>query len=325
VATFSRRGRRWRAAVCVQGVRESRSFDTRTEAREWAAARERALLVGDRGVVSAGTLHGLFERYVREVCPLHRGERWEVVRIERIKRELADLPLRGCVPAVFAAWRDARLKMVSAASVQREMTLLRSVFESARRDWGLVDVNPLKDIRRPGSSPPRRRRILDTEIAAICEKLSYVNGVRPETLSQEVAVAFLLAIETAMRAGELLSLRWVDVDLRARVAHLSATKNGDPRDVPLSTRAVELIELMPRSRATVFAVSAATRDALFRRARDAAGLRDLHFHDSRAEATTRLARRLDVLLLARVTGHRDPRSLMVYYRETAADIARLLE
>ena len=99
------------------------------------------------------------------------------------------------------------------------------------------------------------------------------------------------------------------------------TKNGDSRDVPLSLRAREILAAMPRDRPTCFDVHPGSRDAMFRRAVKAAQDEDLRFHDSRAEAIWRLSKKLDVLELARVIGHRDVRSLMSYYATSADDLA----
>lgn len=96
------------------------------------------------------------------------------------------------------------------------------------------------------------------------------------------------------------------------MARLPKTKNGDARAVPLSARAVELLRLLPGRRP--FTISSASLDTLFRKARDRAGVADLHFHDSRGEAITRLARKLDLMELCDMIGHRDPKSLLFYYK-----------
>ena len=132
----------------------------------------------------------------------------------------------------------------------------------------------------------------------------------PETLQQQVGFAFLMSLHTAMRAGEVLRY-----ELRGTVAHLALTKNGDPRDVPLSARALRLHALCPQ-----YTVSSASLDALFRKARKAAGLDGFVFHDARASALTRMSKHVDVLTLARISGHRNISQLMTYYRETAAEI-----
>jgi integrase len=110
-----------------------------------------------------------------------------------------------------------------------------------------------------------------------------------------------------------------NIDLTRRVAHLAMTKNGTSRDVPLSPRALALLERLGER---VFDLSAASLDALWRKAKGRTPVQDLHFHDLRAEALTRLSRVFSVLELARISGHKDLNLLMrVYYREDAADLA----
>jgi integrase len=206
--------------------------------------------------------------------------------------------------------------------VDREITLLRGVFRLARREWQWMTGDPWVDVSRPKQPPPRDRRISEEEIQAILTACGYCEGARPDDRYQETAVLFLLAIETAMRAGELVGLAWDRVDLDRRVATLEQTKNGTGRRVPLSSRAVELLRSLEGLHPVrCVAISSSVLDATFRRARWRAGIEGLTFHDTRHEAITRLARRLDLLDLARMVGHRDPRSLMIYYNATAEELA----
>ena len=122
-----------------------------------------------------------------------------------------------------------------------------------------------------------------------------------------------------MRSGEITGLTWDKVG--AKSVHLPRTKNGDYREVPLSKRAREILEEMPRESGMVFNLSPELRDALFRKARDRAKIVDLHFHDTRAEAIWRLSKKLDVMELARMIGHRDLKSLMLYYNTSADELA----
>lgn len=114
-----------------------------------------------------------------------------------------------------------------------------------------------------------------------------------------------------------------DVHLSARYVTLPRTKNGDVREVPLSMRAVDIIKALPEGDGPVFGLDDALRDALWRKTRPLA-LADLHFHDARSEAIWRLSKKLDVLQLARVIGHRDLNSLLIYFRESASDMATRL-
>lgn len=329
MASISRRGDGWRAQIYRAGTRESRTFATRAEAADWAALREAEIVRGE-ATGSAHTFARAVERYRESVVPLMRSQRSELARLAIISRhDWASRPLRDLTPGVLSAWRDARLKSASAGTVLREMTTIRGVLEYARRDLGWLSSNPISEVRRPPEPPDRHRLISDAERDALLSAWGWEGRV--ETVAHEAACALLVALETAMRAGEILGLEWSRVDLDKRVARLERTKNGDRREVPLSTRAVELLRLMqgrrlahvraPRADGRIWHIDVDTLGVLFRRARADAGIDDVRFHDSRATAITRLSRILGPLELARMIGHRDLGSLLIYYRETAESLA----
>ena len=323
MATFTKRGNRWRVQIMIDGVRQSATFRTKGEAANWARDQEDLRA----SPTARKTLGDAFDRYAKEVTPNKRGEKWELVRLTLLgKHSFANTLMADITPATLAEWRDDRLKQVAAASVAREMTIINSVLELARREWGWMTTSPHKDVRKPRSPRPRDRRISEAEIMAICGQLGYIEGEPVTTKQPQIAVAFMLAIETAMRAGELMALEWADVHLEQRYVALHTTKNEDKRNVPLSKRAVELFTMLQGfDPVKVFTVSGSTRDTLFRNAVKRADVIGLTFHDSRHEALTRLARKLDVLDLARMVGHRDVKSLMIYYNATATEIASRLD
>lgn len=319
MASIRKRGGAWRAEVYRDGKRDSQSFRTKAEAVAWSMQRE-AELVGKR--LPDRTLADALKRYGREVSPTHKGERWEVVRCDALARiPLAARRLATITASDMAQRRDERLREVTAGTVRREMGLLRSVFDYAIREWGWLKENPLATVKKPPAPPARRRRITDDEIARVTMALGY-DGGDPKNASQRVATAFLLAIETAMRSSEITGLTWGRVGEKS--VTLPKTKNGDQRDVPLSTAARAIIAAMPHDSELVFGLDLALRDALFRKAVKRAGIDNLHFHDSRAEAIWRLSKKLDVMELARMIGHRDLRSLMIYYNTSADELADCL-
>jgi len=333
MATYRKRSAGWRAEVFRMGVRDSQTFATKAQAVAWATQREADILAG-KGRAGSGdfTVLQALEKYRVEVSVGKPGRRWEEIRIDRFARELDFVGERIAEIEAdqLARWRDARLKQVSAPTVTREMNLLSSIFEQAKREWRWCRHNPVREIRRPGNNRPRDRRISAAEEQALLDALGYVDGRAPQTQMQEVAYAFLIALETAMRKGEILTLKRDALHLPQRYVRLLTTKNGDARNVPLSQRAVQLLHVLEgvavtQGRDSLFVVNLANADVLFRRVRNGLGIENLHFHDTRHEATTRLARKLDVLDLARMTGHRDPRSLMVYYNATASEVASRLD
>jgi integrase len=317
MASIRKRGNRWRAELYRNGVRESDTFVTKKEAAEWALQRE-AELTGKR--LPDKTLGDALADYAKKVSPTHKGERWELLRLTALgNADMARKPLAALSGPDIASWRDSRLKEVSGATVAREMTLLRSVLEAARLDWGWLRSNPMADVRKPRTPTSRKRRVTADEIERVTIACDLADGLEARTALQRTGLAFLFALETAMRAGEILGMRWPDVAEKS--VRLPVTKNGDVRTVPLSLRAREIIALLPRTDAPVFNLQPGTRDALWRQAVKATQIPDLHFHDARAEAIWRLSKKLDVMELARVIGHRNLSSLLLYYQTSADDLA----
>jgi integrase len=137
--------------------------------------------------------------------------------------------------------------------------------------------------------------------------------------------AFEFAVETGMRGGEIVALRPADAVLTRSFVHVRRSKNGDAREVALSGRARELLEAVMALRLDpVWGLTPRRKDALFRKLRAKAGIAGLNFHDSRHSAITRLAKRLQVLDLARQVGVRDLQTLLTYYNESAENRARRL-
>ena len=312
---------KWQAQIARNGIRKSSSFATKREAQDWAG-RQEYLATNAESPQTKLTLKDTFDRYAREESPKRRGARWEIVRLKRLSSDMiADKRLADLEPADLADWRDRRAKEVAPATVRREMALMSSVLTTARREWGLISLNPLSDIRKPASPPPRDRRVSSDEI----EKLMAAAGADLTRAQARAVHAFRFAVETAMRAGEIVGLTDKTVDRTTRVATLPRTKNGSVRKVPLSTAALSLLDELPKTDGLLFNLNSQQIDALFRKVRDKAQIWDLHFHDSRHEAITRLAKKVDVLSLARMVGHKDIKMLMVYYNETAEELAQRLD
>jgi len=261
VASYKRVKTGWRAFVNQKGLRKSRTFDTKKEAKEWAARKEGENKKGK----PAEKLGTVIDRYVREIVPQHKGAKWERMRLARLKEALGEHTLDVLAKGdQLAAWRNERLKEVSAGSVRREMNLLNQVFNTAVDEWRLYSKNPLRGIKKPPAPPPRTRTLSPEEVDTMLEALGF-NGWLVSTHQHQVALALLIALETAMRLNEILQIPVAHSGKAFRVLG----KNGEYRSVPLS-------------------------------------------------------KKLDVLALAKMVGHRDPRSLMIYYRESMEDLADTL-
>lgn len=315
---------KWEAAVSVQGRRKSKTFPTKGRARAWASEYELQLGRGE-GVAGDYTLGDLFREYAEKVSEGKRGARWEAIRLERFQAyPFAKLKLADLKREDLELWIDNRLSSVKPSSVNRELNLISHCLTQARR-WRWMAHNPMQDLQRPKNPPHRERLITADEIESILAASGYSEEYPVITQKQKTGLAFLLAIETAMRAGELCSLLPAHIDYQKRTAFLPETKNGHPRLVPLSTESVRLLKRLPETDGPIFGMASGTLSTHFKRIVNDAGIDGLTFHDTRHEAITRLAKKLDVLDLARAVGHKNIGQLRTYYNAKAEDIARLLD
>lgn len=305
------------------GLRKSKSCATKAQARSWAMSMESQLA---EGVDHEATLGDVFARYAEEVSSGKRGAVWEFRRLDALAAApIARVLLVDLRREHLEQWMESRLQRVKPSTVNRELNLISHCLTWARR-WRMMSHNPMADLARPKDPPHRDRRISQAEVDCLMVALGYSEQLPVTQQKQRVAVAFLLALETAMRAGEIVSLTDEHIYLDRRVVYLPETKNGRPRWVPLSTEAVRLLRrLEPWPDGRPFPMRPGVVSTVFRKAVLAAGLEDLRFHDSRHEAITRLAKKLDVLDLARMVGHSDIRQLRTYYNATADEIAQLLD
>ncbi len=327
MATFTKRGKSWRVQVRKGGQTHCETFPNKVQAQEWAAQIEADIIGGKLGRSPDKTFGDLIDRYIKEVTVTKRGARPEKLRLERLKRDkLSQVKLADLTPDNFADWRDRRLTEVGNASVIREFTTMSHACTVAVKEWRWLRENPLSNVRRPPETPPRQRLIKQDEV----DRILLVCGQDYTTKLGRVGAAFEFAIETAMRAGEICNI--VQVDVRSDYVNLPRTKNGTSRDVPLSPKAKKILEALDQSygpdahRETVFSLSASVLDTLFRRARGRALVIGITFHDTRALALTRLSKVLNIMQLAKMSGHKDLSILQnVYYRESVSDIAALLD
>lgn len=367
MAWFEKRGAcQWRVVIARRGYpRQSKTFTTKAEAEAWAKMIESEMARGvwiDRSEAESTTLRELLDRYEREVVPGKRG----AVQECSVLATWRDTPLAVRTVATIrgadvAALRDEWLKVYAPATALRRLAVLSHVFNVARKEWGMESLaNPVELVRKPSPNNARTRRIVTASPSTGRSRGRTQDElvlVVEASESPMLPALVTLAVETAMRRGEIAALRWEHVDLERCVAHLPETKNGNSRDVPLSPAAVSaLVALLPEQpakRRKVPAVPSELRGRVFamrpdgitqafdraqHRARavyeakctreglliDPGFLNDLRFHDLRHEATSRLAGKFQLHELAKITGHRDTRMLLRYYHPDAADLAKRL-
>lgn len=271
----------------------------------------------------------LIKKYISEVAPSHKGADKEISRLGKLMNDYPKLmqkPIIDVNQLDMIELRNDRLSKVSASTVGRDLGVLGSVFKYARQELRILKTSPLMDVAKPTQAPHRERRITQEEIDTILIGFNYDATYQPLTKRQQVAWAFLFALETAMRASEITNMRWCNV-FEDHVL-LPDTKNGTARKVPLSRRAIQLLELMKgldnEKVLTISDRSNALSHDFWLVVSNRLGITDLNFHDTRHEATTRLAKKLPIQDLAKVTGHKDLKMLMRYYNPTVHELAQRL-
>lgn len=351
MATIRKRGElQWQAIIKRQGhPLQSKTWNTRKEAEAWARQIESEM---DRGVfvsraeVERTTLNDLIERYRTEVLPGKRGKHFGP-SLNVLDENLGKYSLAALSPKLVAGFRDARTKAgLSASTVKKEINLLSKLIDIAGKEWGItLPANPCKMVSRPTENNARERRLNDGEESYLLE-----------ACTPPAALLVRLALESAARLGELLSVRLQDVDMKKRVMLIRGigggkTKNEDPfRAVPLSTAAVVVLKELKTlpcgidgrlfywwkasdsfSKSWVRAVGRARKKYLedcekSGKEPDAGFMVGLRFHDLRHEATSRLFERgvFNSMEVTSITGHKTLAMLKRYTHLRAEDLAKKL-
>ncbi len=385
MATFTQRtSGKWQAKVRRKGQPTiSQSFQTKAAAEAWARSVERDM--DTSSFISPDesqkiTFREIAKRYESEILPSKRGKIQDGYVLKRMIEEFGDYSLVNLTPAKLSEYRNARLKVVSAQTVTHELGMVSRIFKAAVMDWNISipKGNPVTQVRKPSIRNEREQRLEKSEEQLLIDALQCCKSLWPLT-------AVIIAIETAARQGEILAMKWEDINLSKRTVRMRGlgggkTKNDDPyRDIPLSKRATELLASLPQaSKGLVFPISQnalqLSWERAVKRARkqhvfglltqklEANGfdqkmqvneinalvykkrkpsdltvrliseikqedkvLVDLHFHDLRHEATTRLAEKLPMHQLMKVTGHKSTRMLARYYHPRAEEMVALLD
>ncbi|MEC4879572.1 site-specific integrase [Pseudomonas sp. NC26] len=276
------------------------------------------------------TLREALDHYREKVSILKKGYKQECYRIQQLGNSiLGEKIVREITTVDIATYRDERLQQtnsktgqqISPATVRLEMSLLSNLFELGRIEWGICDDNPVLKVRKPKMPPGRERRLTSREERLI---LRYAHNYG----NSELYAIVVVALETAMRQGEILNLTWEHINLKTRIAHLPDTKNGTRRDVPLSIKARDaLIQLGIVGNGRVFSYTNAGLKTTWRVMLLRLGIEDLHFHDLRHEAISRLFElgTLDMMEVAAISGHKSLSMLKRYTHLKAQRLVKKLE
>jgi integrase len=311
MASIRKKNNRWQVQVRSRTYGSiSKTFHKKADAEKWGIMQEALMQSGqwEKPSVCGLTIGDMIEEYAKRVTPQKRGKDTEVRRLRRLlgEKHLMSIYLKEAHPPIFAGFRDRRLGD-GVRACQYDLVLLRHAWNIARVEWGWpLGDNPLSLIRMPKNNPPRERRLRLGEYEALRDA------------SRDSRAWYLwpivdIAIETAMRRGEILGLKWTNIDWSKQRALLPITKNGRSRWVPLSQLALEHFEQAPRSAIRVFPITDVAFRQAWDRLRKRAGITDLTFHDLRHES---LSRKFDsgmtIPQVMSISGHRTASQLFRY-------------
>jgi integrase len=303
---------------------QTKTFRTKTDAQAWATIIESEMQRGvwrDRSESENTTLMEALDRYAEEIIPSKKSPRQELVRLHLwqakpiTKMFLA--AIRGRDVAVVI--RDMEAEGKAPNTIRLYLALLSHLFTIARKEWGMEALsNPVELVRKPKLPQGRDRRLVGDEETRLLDTCQAMNP--------ELASIVRIAIETAMRQGEIMGMTWDKVDLKRPTVTLEDTKNGEKRIVPLTTKAVQILRDLPRNLdGKVWTYTPNGMRASYIKACKRAGIEGLTFHDLRHEATSRLFEKgLNPVQAAAITGHKNMQMLKRYTHLRPEDLAKLL-
>lgn len=317
MASIQKQGEKWRAQVARKGVRKSAVWDTKREAQRWADQIEKEI---DAGVLLGRTFKEAADHYFKTVSSTKPDPAWEQRRFNAFMQFFApETPLGDITTAHLGQWRDWRLAggedrpAVTGATVLREINLMRHMFSLARDEWKWISSSPFTGLRMPEDNDPRA-------VVWRWQQIKRVLRADRGGKTAEAIHAFRIALHTGLRLKEVLQGRY-DAGRRVMVLGGAATgtrtKGGGTKlvEVPVPRRAAKLFPAK-------FTVGPNEASTLFAKLTKQLLIEGVTFHDTRATALTLLARRMDVMTLARISRHKDLNLLLrTYYRESVDDIS----
>lgn len=328
MASIQKRGDTFRVRIIRKGYSTlSQTFKTRLEAIKWARKIETDI---DQGIIKPNktltnrmldqdlTFGEAAAHYIKyhsihkRNCKTESGTirtligHWDSENIQSIDKT-----------KIFALRDDLLSRGRSGDTVNHYYNAISKIYQMLQTEWSIVVDNPIKGVKRLPANPSRTKRIngaAETALLFACE----------QSKSKLLKPIVEFALETGMRRGELMGLRWFDIDLPSRRAFLHITKNGDPRQVPLTLKAVQILNgVMHEDPEYVFPLKLDALRRYFEKAVKTAKanwtlngvnpFEDCRYHDLRHEALSRLSDAgLNVIELSHISGHKTLSQLARY-------------
>jgi integrase len=331
----------WQATVRMTGYpSQSKTFERKIDAEIWARKVEADI---DRGIFQNSsdaektTLNDLIDRFKKEYAPFHYRKRedekeaWRY-QVARLDSLIGKYSLAAIDQKIVGVYRDLRLAgnkqmdPVGDSTVRKEIFMLSKLMKFAQIECGILlpRGNPVDNVRKPSEGKGRERRLTKEEFARLETEIK-------KSRNKLLYPAFQFAIETAARQNEILSLTWENVNLERKFVLMKETKNGEERAAPLSLKAIEVLNALPKPKQLgkvnttdqPFPIERACLLSVFRYACQRAKIQNFTWHDLRHEAMSRLSEKNDfsILELASISGHKTLQMLKKYTHLQAEKLA----
>ena len=319
MATIRRRNNRYQVQIRTLGTKSiSKTFIKRADALSWAKKVEIEIeggLFRSMADSRSVTLGSLFDRYIEEAIPLLKSPKSEINRTNLMKGRMQHMFATAVTSEYLATFRDKRLREVSPQTVKHEVNLVRRVLKLAVAEWGLCLPHGVPFIRSPKLPKGREKRLGSTQEAALLG-----------CLNSPIKQVFQFALETAMRRGEIMNMHFEDIMFDKSLLRIPETKTSTPRVIPLSKKALEILGERQENCNQPFPLNPDYVSQAFRKACKQLEIEDLHFHDLRHEAISRLFEKgLSVAQVATISGHQDYRMLARYTHLEVEGMVSLLD
>jgi integrase len=321
MATITKRNGKWQARVRRKGFpTQTRTFSQKTDAQRWIRHIEIKIekheLPPERP--NYPSLRQAIERYSCEVSRFKKSHEVEKYRLAKLSElSWASRPIDQINGQHLSKLRLERMNEVSPATVRKELYLISAIFEAARKESGLNALrNPVSDIHVPSGANPKRSRIPPEKLLRVLKALS-------KSKHRYLPHIVTLALETGMRRGEIISLKWEQYARDEGLISLDETKNGYGRHIPLTQRAIEALEHGESQNELIFPVTANSVRLAWERMKKNNKIEGIRFHDLRHEAISRMFDSgMSAPEVASISGHKTTSML---FRYAHADTQRLRE
>lgn len=316
---YSRNGRRVRKSLkttCKKtAVLIAKDLDVKIAKNEYLGIREQKQITFDR----------LCTEYleISKASKVHRSYLRDITNIRFLKEYFQGKLINDITAHDVEVYKCRRREKLSSASVNREISCIKHMFTKAI-EWDYISENPLRSVMKL-KEPPGRTRYLNSEEEK--RLLKCCNGHTKHIV--------IMALNTGMRRGEILNLKWSDIDLRNRTITIYKSKNNEVRTIPINSQLMISLVEMGSQLPDQYVFSNDDGNAFttikkgFRAALKRAGIANFRFHDLRHTFASKLVMAgADIRTVQQLLGHKDIRMTMRYSHlstDHLRDAVRLLD